>query len=136
MMREREFWNYGDKWSKICLRLPPAKSKFTFILLTIILFMTLGAVVSDIYGQIIGLPRVSGNKGGNPMNPYYLIIPLTYLAHVWRYTAPLSIYRYRKDAYGRPAFELGHKKIATFIALLLFLLSFLVNYFLFIYPKL
>ncbi len=133
MKQENKYWQYGDEWTKtLPLRWPPAKKLSTFLGLSAILFSLFGAQLVTIFGYVIGVPNTGGNKGGDPTNIYYSFFPICYIVWMWRYTAPLSLWRYLKDSHNRPTLTPSQQWGASLITLVLTSISFAIFYFLLI----
>ncbi|WP_282176726.1 hypothetical protein [Vibrio nereis] len=131
--QDSEYWQYGEKWDKAFpLRLPPAKQRRTFFILTAILFSLWSSSVVllyDIFTDILPA-RTDVGRGVSVEELCFFLFLQSYFVWIWRYTAPLSVWRYKKDQYNRPTLSSKQQWVASLITLILCVAFVIIDYYL------
>lgn len=127
------YWQYGEKSDKaLPLRLPPAKQRRTFFILTAILFSLWSSLVVLLYDMFTDIlpARTDVGRGISVEELCFFLFLQSYFVWIWRYTAPLSIWRYKKDQYNRPTLSSKQQWVASLITLILCVAFVILDYYL------
>lgn len=130
---DQQYWQYGEKWDKpLPPRLPPAKQRRTFFILTAILFYLWSSSVVLLYDYFASvLPAETDVSKAVRVETRVLLLFLeSYFVWIWRYTAPLSVWRYKKDQYNRPTLSSKQQWVASLITLILCVAFVILDYYL------
>lgn len=131
--QDSEHWQYGEKSNKAFpLRLPPAKQRHTFFILTAILFYLWSSSVvllHDYFASVLPA-ETDVSKAVRVETRVLLLFLESYFVWIWRYTAPLSVWRYKKDQYNRPTLSSKQQWVASLITLILCVAFVILDYYL------